>query len=138
MYAPTHKIQDMYFLNKNFDNIKFPLAKLIHEEFNKLRQQYLKILKEQAAQTNLNVKKIQKKKEESQQIKAKMSKAEKKELEKHEKMLLKDRELVENILSVKSWIKIYCPQEYFIQLLEVGNESYLKDFSYLLLEQSNN
>jgi hypothetical protein len=51
----------MYFLHKNFDNIKFPLAKLIHDEFNKLRNQYLKILKEQAAQTSLNVKKIQRK-----------------------------------------------------------------------------
>lgn len=49
-------------------------------------------------------------------------------------MLLKDRELVENIASVKSWIRIYCPQDYFRELLEVGNDSYLHDFSYLLLE----
>jgi hypothetical protein len=50
-------------------------------------------------------------------------------------MLLKDRELVENIASVKSWIKIYCPQDYFKELLKVENKSYLHDFSYLLLEQ---
>jgi hypothetical protein len=55
----------MYFLHKNFDNIKFPMAKLIHDEFNKLRNQYVRILKEQAAQTALNVKKLQKKKEEA-------------------------------------------------------------------------
>ena len=60
-----NKIQDMYFLHKNFDNIKFPMAKLIHDEFNKLRNQYVRVLKEQAAQTALNVKKLQKKKEEA-------------------------------------------------------------------------
>jgi|LauGreDrversion4_2_1035121.scaffolds.fasta_scaffold267858_2 hypothetical protein len=38
----------MYFLTTNFDNIKFPLAKLIHDDFMKLKNQYLKTLKEQA------------------------------------------------------------------------------------------
>jgi hypothetical protein len=132
----------MYFLHKNFDNIEFPMAKLIHEEFNKLRNQYLKILKEQAAQTNINVKKFQRKQEQGQegggQPIAKLNKKQKREKDKMDRMMLKDKELQENILSVKSWIRIYCPQDYFRELLEVGNQNYLHDFSYLLLEQSNN
>jgi hypothetical protein len=37
LYATQNRYQDMYFLHINFDNIKFPMAKLIHDEFNKLR-----------------------------------------------------------------------------------------------------
>ena len=44
------RYQDMYFLSSNFDVIKFPLARLIHDEFDKLRNKYLKNLKEQAQQ----------------------------------------------------------------------------------------
>ena len=47
-----------YSLQKNFHLIKFPLGKFIHEEFNKLRSQYVKILKDQAASTAMNVKRI--------------------------------------------------------------------------------
>ena len=48
----------MYFLQRNFHNIKFPLGKFIHEEFAKLRSQYMKILKDQAAMTFMNLKRI--------------------------------------------------------------------------------
>ncbi len=40
------EIQDLYYLQRNFHFIKFPLGKFIHEEFNKLRSQYVKILKD--------------------------------------------------------------------------------------------
>ena len=47
-----------YSLQRNFHLIKFPLGKFIHEEFIKLRSQFVKILKDQAAQTSMNVKRI--------------------------------------------------------------------------------
>lgn len=66
-----------------------------------------------------------------------MSKAQKREHDKKQRMILKDRELIENIDSVKKWIQIYCNQEFFIQLLDVDNERYLNDFSYLIMDNSN-
>jgi hypothetical protein len=43
------EMPNLYSLQRNFHFIKFPLGKFIHEEFIKLRSQYVKILKDQAA-----------------------------------------------------------------------------------------
>lgn len=45
--------------------------------------------------------------------------------------------MITNIESVANWSKIYCPQDYFIKILDVENGEYLGDLSYLIQDQSN-
>lgn len=51
-------------------------------------------------------------------------------------MIKKDKEWIDNIASIKKWAEFYCPQDYFIKLLDKANDVYLQDFSYLLQQQS--
>ena len=130
------EISKMYILQMNFHMMKFPLGKFIHEEFIKLRSQYVKILKDQAAQTSMNVKKISLKMEQNDEEYKQLTNAKKREFLKLQRIKLKDKELVDNITTLSEWIKIYSPQKYFNSIVDTENELYLQDFSYILQEQS--
>ena len=45
--------------------------------------------------------------------------------------------MITNIESVANWSKIYCPQDYFIKILDVENGEYLGDLTYLIQDLSN-
>lgn len=127
--------QDIYYPMTNFDKIRFPLARIIHQEFIKLRSQYLKILREQNQQLNLQINKDINKQKETLVKLSPEERAKFFEQERYQRTLLKDKELDQNIESVKEWCLIYCPDEEFKELLDIGNDIYLNDFSYLLLQQ---
>ena len=46
--------------------------------------------------------------------------------------------MAQNIESVANWSKIYCPRDYFIEILEEENDLYLEDFSYQTNLQKDN
>ena len=84
--------------------------------------------------TFMNLKRITQKLAQTDPTVLELKGAKKKDFDKMQKIKMKDRELLDNIEILNEWIKIYSPQEYFLKILDVDNEQFLLDFSYILQE----
>ncbi|CDW73692.1 UNKNOWN [Stylonychia lemnae] len=140
----NQRLQDMYYLTENFDRIKFPLARVIHKQFQQLKIQFMKNDKryddKKMIQKSINRFKreddnIDLSKNELNQMDRSLSISKKRQERdqqlRNELILSKDQHLSNNIVDLDKWCKLYFPKEYQNMLTE-HNKQYLKDFSYLL------
>ncbi|CDW84752.1 UNKNOWN [Stylonychia lemnae] len=147
----NQRIQDMYYLTENFDRIKFPLARVIHKQFQQLKIQFMKNDKRQDEKKMIqkSIKMFEREDEfldlsmiELNQmdrfLSSRHKKQEREQQSRYRLILSKDQHLAKNIVDLDEWCKIYFPKEYIDQnMLTEDNIQYLEDFSYLLNNQDS-
>eukprot|EP00347_Sterkiella_histriomuscorum_P010832 403374756 len=149
----NNRFLNVYYLNFNFDRIRFPLARVIHQQFSQLRVQFMKNDK-QFDDSKINL--YQKSQNDNdfidlnsielslddlpheRQMSSKQKENQRLIYIKKKEILQKDKHLSRNIDNLNSWCVLYFPKEYINKkMLTENNMQYLEDFSYLINNQES-